>query len=101
MVHEFSAGHRQEWAVVAFDELNVADDESVIKCKGTEGLETVTRVSAEVDSNFGELHRCALCVKQRCVNRRDLTSGVRSDECPMLRSDLKVILPTRSKPRLQ
>ena len=56
VVGELSGGHREEEAVVAVDELDVADDEGVVEGQGAERLEPVVLIFAELNSDVRQLH---------------------------------------------
>lgn len=56
MVGELSRRHGKEEAVVAVDELDVADDEGVVEGQGAERLEPVVLVFAELNSDVRQLH---------------------------------------------
>jgi hypothetical protein len=56
VVTELARGHGEEEPVGAFDELHVADDESVVERQRAERLEPTRRIAAEVDTDFRQLH---------------------------------------------
>ena len=56
MVGQFARGHGQKKTVVAFDQLDVADDEGVVKGQRAERLESTADIQTQIDANFGEFH---------------------------------------------
>ena len=56
-VSQFTARHGHELALGAFDDLQIANDESIVKRDGAEGLQPFVVVFHELDSNFGDNHR--------------------------------------------
>src|SRR6202012_5284022 len=64
-VGQLSARHRDEGALEAFDDLEIADDEHVVEGDGTKGLEAVSAAGLihELDANFRDVHRWTLLVR--------------------------------------
>jgi len=51
-----ATGHRHEGTVGPFDDLQIADHETMIERDGTEGPEAIFRFLHELDSNLGDFH---------------------------------------------
>jgi hypothetical protein len=58
---ELATGHRDERAVAAFDDFQIADDKAIVKGDRTEGLEALARFFHEFDAYLGDLHGCSPC----------------------------------------
>ncbi len=58
-VGELSAGHGHERTFGPFDDLEIADDEGIVKRDRAKGQETFVVVFHELDANFGDLHSCS------------------------------------------
>src|SRR4029077_7634683 len=56
-IGELAARHRHERALGAFDDLQIADDEAIVKRDRAEVLEPFVVVVHELDANFGDNHR--------------------------------------------
>jgi hypothetical protein len=56
VIAKLARRHGEEEALGTFDELDVADDESVIEGERAKRLETPGGVAAEVDADFSQLH---------------------------------------------
>ncbi len=58
-VGQLTAGHGDEQSPVSFDDLEVANDETVVKGNGAECTQALIAVSVffhELDADFGDLH---------------------------------------------
>src|SRR5438105_4696376 len=68
-VRQLAAGHGNERALGAFDDLEVADDEAIVKRDRAEGEEAFVVVFHELDPDFGDDHSCSpfLAVDPVCI----------------------------------
>src|SRR5204862_2141243 len=58
-IGELAAGHGHERSLAAFDDLQIANDEHVVKRDRAEGQQPFIVVFHELDANFGDLHSCS------------------------------------------
>ena len=61
MRSELTAGHRHERAVGAFDNLQVADNETIIESNRTERLQALAPFFHQLDAHFSDFHGRSPC----------------------------------------
>src|SRR5687767_4538020 len=53
---QLAARHGHKGTIGALDNLQVANDKTVVKGEGTESLETLARIFHELDAHLGDFH---------------------------------------------
>jgi hypothetical protein len=56
MERQFAAWHRHKRSIGTFDNFQISDDETIIKCDGAKCPQSVVRIFHQLNANLGDLH---------------------------------------------